>query len=454
MTEIVSLKQPRARVAVIGSGISGLGAAWALRHSHDVTLFEKRDRLGGHSATVDIDYDGTPLSVDTGFIVFNPLNYPNLVALFEHLGIATHQTDMSFGFAVKQGLEWCSNGLGGVFAQKRNMARPSFLLMLRDILRFNDLAPAALDAGELRGLSLGQFLTRHNFSDGFREHYLLPMGAAIWSSTETGMLDYPAEALIRFFRNHRLMNIKRPQWRTVTGGSRTYVDAIARELGDRVRLSTPVREIRRIDGKVVIVLEGGISEVFDEVILACHSDQALAMMPDADPDERELLGTIPYSANQVALHRDPSFMPDRKSAHAAWNYVRREPNAAACVTYDMNKLQGLSADKPVFVTLNPDRLPDPDLTFGVYEYDHPQFSGVGLAAQRVFNRIQGRRQTWFAGAWLGYGFHEDGLRSGLRVALKLGGTIPWNFAEGDVDGGPWGGLLPDAAERAARVAAE
>ncbi|HAQ36275.1 MAG TPA: NAD/FAD-binding protein, partial [Alphaproteobacteria bacterium] len=299
-----------------------------------------------------------------------------------------------------------------------------------------------------------QFLTRHNFSDGFREHYLLPMGAAIWSSTETGMLDYPAEALIRFFRNHRLMNIKRPQWRTVTGGSRTYVDAIARELGDRVRLSTPVREIRRIDGKVVIVLEGGISEVFDEVILACHSDQALAMMPDADPDERELLGTIPYSANQVALHRDPSFMPDRKSAHAAWNYVRREPNAAACVTYDMNKLQGLSADKPVFVTLNPDRLPDPDLTFGVYEYDHPQFSGVGLAAQRVFNRIQGRRQTWFAGAWLGYGFHEDGLRSGLRVALKLGGTIPWNFAEGDVDGGPWGGLLPDAAERAARVAAE
>ncbi|HAQ33761.1 MAG TPA: NAD/FAD-binding protein, partial [Alphaproteobacteria bacterium] len=188
MTEIVSLKQPRARVAVIGSGISGLGAAWALRHSHDVTLFEKRDRLGGHSATVDIDYDGTPLSVDTGFIVFNPLNYPNLVALFEHLGIATHQTDMSFGFAVKQGLEWCSNGLGGVFAQKRNMARPSFLLMLRDILRFNDLAPAALDAGELRGLSLGQFLTRHNFSDGFREHYLLPMGAAIWSSTETGML--------------------------------------------------------------------------------------------------------------------------------------------------------------------------------------------------------------------------------------------------------------------------
>lgn len=454
MSEVISIpSKARRRIAVVGSGIAGLGAAWALRDTHDVTLFEKRGRLGGHSATVDIDYDGTPLAIDTGFIVFNPLNYPNLVALFDHLGIASHHADMSFGFALKGEFEWCSNGLTGVLAQKRNMLRPSYLLMLRDILRFNDLAPKALEAGELRGYSLGEFLDRHGFGQRFRLNYLLPIGAAIWSSSETGMLDYPAEALVRFFKNHRLMNMNRPQWRTVTGGSRTYVETIGRELGNRVRLNAPVREVRRTGGKAILVLEDGSSEVFDEVILACHSDQALAMLTDADGDERELLSAIPYSPNRVALHRDPGFMPARSAAHAAWNYLRREPGSAPCVTYNMNRLQGIPADKPVYVTLNPDRLPDPTLTFGVYEYDHPQFNGAGLAAQRVFNRIQGRRNVWFAGAWLGYGFHEDGLRAGLRVALKLGGRIPWEFAEGDVDGGRW----PDeigSAPPAAWVAAE
>lgn len=456
MNKIIPIRQAkRKRIAVVGTGIAGLGAAWALRDSHDVTVFEKRDRLGGHSATVDIDYDGVPIAVDTGFIVFNPLNYPNLCGLFDHLGIESHRADMSFGFALKGEFEWCSNGLGGVFAQKRNLLRPTFITMLRDILRFNDLAPAALEAGDLDGYTIGEFLDRHGFGERFRQNYLLPMGAAIWSSTEDGMLDYPADALIRFFKNHRLMNMNRPQWRTVSGGSRTYVEAIGRELGDRVRLSSPVREVRRAGGKAIVVTEDGASDVFDDVILACHSDQARAILSDVDADEHELLSAIPYAPNRVALHRDPSFMPDRSAAHAAWNYVRREPGAPACVTYDMNRLQGIPAETPVYVTLNPDRLPDPDLTFGVYEYDHPQFGRAGLAAQRVFNRVQGRRNVWFAGAWLGYGFHEDGLRAGLRVALRLGGRIPWEFAEGDVDGGPW----PDSeagtpAAASAWVAAE
>lgn len=456
MTEIVELERStaRKRIAVIGSGIAGLGAAWALRNTHDVTLYEKRARLGGHSATADIDYDGTPIAVDTGFIVFNPLNYPNLCGLFEHLGIASTEADMSFGFALKGQFEWCSNGLGGVFAQKRNVLKPTYLAMLRDILRFNDLAPAALEAGELEGLTIGQFLDRHGFGERFRINYLLPMGAAIWSSTEDGMLHYPADALVRFFKNHRLMNMKRPQWRTVTGGSRTYVEAIARDLGDRVRLSSPVREVRRGSGKAIVVTEDGTSAVFDDVILACHSEQALSMLSDADPEEGEMLAAIPYAPNRVVLHRDPSFMPDRKGAHAAWNYLRREPDAPACVTYDMNRLQGIPAETPVYVTLNPDRLPDPALTFGVFEYDHPQFNRAGLAAQRIFNRIQGRRNVWFAGAWLGYGFHEDGLRAGLRVALKLGGQIPWQFAEGDVDGGPWADQSSEPAAVPAWVAAE
>jgi len=443
----------RKSVAVIGAGISGLGAAWALRDAHDVTLFEKRERLGGHANTVDIDYDGTPIAVDTGFIVYNPLNYPNLIALFDHLGVPSKQTDMSFGFSLGGDVEWCSNGLGGIFAQKRNLARPSFIAMLRDLLRFNRQAPADLEAGHLRGITLGAYLALRGFGDRFLRNYLLPMGAAIWSATEDDMRDYPAESFIRFFRNHRLMNLDRPQWRTVEGGSRAYVQRIAADLEGRVRLADPAKAVRRVpSGAEVLTADGW--QHFDEVILACHSDQARALLTDMDDDEAALLGAIRYSPNTAILHRDPSLMPSRRAAHAAWNYVRDDAGSSPCVTYDMNRLQGIDRRYPLYVTLNPDRKPDPSLTFGEFQYDHPQFTTAAMAAQRTFNRIQGPRHTWFAGAWLGYGFHEDGLRSGLRIALRLGGQIPWDFAEGDVDGGQWGSRQAETALPAARTAAE
>lgn len=451
---ITPLIRPRRKsIAVVGAGISGLGAAWALRNSHDVTVFEKRDRLGGHANTVDIDYDGTRIAVDTGFIVYNPLNYPNMMALFDELGVPWKPADMSFGFALGGDVEWSSNGLGGIFAQAGNLLRPSFLAMLRDLLRFNKEAPLDLEAGRLRGLTLGAYLAGRGFGDRFLRNYLLPMGAAIWSADEDDMREYPAESFIRFFRNHRLMNLKRPEWRTVDGGSREYVTRIAADLEDRVKLADPAQAVRRTSSGVAILTATGWHS-FDEVILACHSDQARELLQDMDADEAELLGAIGYGANTAILHRDPTFMPARKAAHAAWNYVRDDDTAAACVTYDMNRLQGIDPKRPLYVTLNPERRPDPALTFGTFQYDHPQFNTAAVAAQRTFNRIQGVRHTWFAGAWLGYGFHEDGLRSGLRVALELGGHIPWTFAEGDVNGGPWGRRRDIEDAIALRTAAE
>lgn len=442
---------PRKKIAIIGAGISGLGAAWALRNVHDVTLFEKRARLGGHANTVDIDYEGTPVAVDTGFIVFNPLNYPNMVALFNELGVESVQSDMSFSFALDGDIEWSSNGLGGLFAQKRNALRPSYIAMLRDVLRFNKSAPGDLQNGRLRGLSLGDYLSSLGVGERFIRNYLLPMGAAIWSASEEEMRAYPADAFIRFFQNHRLMNLSRPQWRTVKGGSREYVKRIAAGLEGKIRLSEPASAIWRHANGVTIRTGDDAAQEFDEVILACHSDQSRSLLKDIDYSEDELLSALPYSSNRAVLHRDPSLCPKRTGARAAWNYCRDEADGPACVTYDMNRLQGIDADKPLFVTLNPHREPDPALTFGEFQYDHPQFSTAGLAAQRIFNRIQGVRRTWFAGAWLGYGFHEDGLRSGLRVALRLGGQITWAFADGDVDGGSWGERpqLPVPALRAA-----
>jgi len=429
---------PRKKIAIIGAGISGLGAAWALRNVHDITLFEKRSRLGGHANTVDIDYDGTQIAVDTGFIVYNPLNYPNMVSLFDELGVESIESDMSFSFALDGDIEWSSNGLGGLFAQKLNALRPSYIAMLRDVLRFNKTAPNDLQSGRLSGLALGEYLEQLDVGDRFTRNYLLPMGAAIWSASEDEMRTYPADAFIRFFQNHRLMNMSRPQWRTVKGGSRKYVQRMAADLDGTIQLSEPARAIWRHDHGVTIQTSTGASEEFDEVILACHSDQSRKLLMDMDYTEDEFLSAIPYSANRAVLHRDPSLCPKRPGARAAWNYCRDQADGPACVTYDMNRLQGIDRDKPLFVSLNPHREPDPSLTFGEFQYDHPQFSTAGLAAQRIFNRIQGIRRTWFAGAWLGYGFHEDGLRSGLRVALRLGGQIPWVFTDGDIDGGRWG----------------
>ncbi|MCP2679746.1 FAD-dependent oxidoreductase [Maricaulaceae bacterium NA33B04] len=455
MSPIEPILNRRARIAVVGAGVSGLGAAWALRNVHDVTLFEKRDRLGGHANTVTIDYDGTSIDVDTGFIVFNALNYPNLTALFEHLDVATFNTDMSFGFSLDKELEWSSNGLSGILADPKNLLRPGFLGMLRDILKFNDKAQADLDAGNLMGLTLGQYLDKIGMGERFKTHYLLPMGAAIWSSTESNMVDYPAEAFIRFFNNHRLMHAKRPQWGTVKGGSRSYVTKLKADLDAAgITYADGASRVRRVGSGVVITDASGQNHTFDEVILACHSDQALKLLEDATADERDMLGAIPYSKNEAVLHRDESLVPRRENARAAWTYLREAGFDGAAVSYDMNRLQNIPRETSLYVTLNPVRQPDPQLTFGRFEYDHPQFTAPGMAAQRIFNSIQGVNHTWFAGAWLGYGFHEDGLRAGLRAALRLGGEIPWTFADGDISGGPWGERSSASGDKSAVSAAE
>ncbi|MBA5776440.1 FAD-dependent oxidoreductase [Stappia sp. F7233] len=425
------------RIAVVGSGIAGNSAAWALSDRHQVVLYEKRDRPGGHSATVDIDYDGHPLSVDTGFIVYNELNYPNLTALFAHLGVESQESDMSFSLSVDGGRrEWSGVSLDTIFGQRRNLISPTFLWMLREILRFNRLAVADRAQGLLAGRTLGDYLAARRFARSFVNDYLIPMGAAIWSTPTDAMMDFPAESFVAFFENHRLVHRHhhRPKWRTVTGGSRNYVERLLAPLRGRIRLATPVAEIRREAGRVRIIDAHGHEDIFDHVIIAAHTDQALAMLADASPAEREMLSSIAYRPNTVILHRDPSLMPKRRKVWASWNYLRSTAEDAGerdvSVTYWMNRLQGVDPAYPLFVSLNPPRLPDAASTFASYVYDHPQFCGDALKAQLLLDRLQGERNTWFCGAWCGYGFHEDGLVSGLNVARALGAEIPWHATGG------------------------
>lgn len=410
------------RIAIIGSGISGLGAAYALKDTADVTLFEARARLGGHSCTLDVDYDGTPVPVDVGFIVYNALNYPNLIALFQALGVETQPSDMSFAVSDPEGYEWASSARG-FFAQKRNLLDLRFHRFWRAILRFNDTARGELKGGIMQGMTLGAWLDRHGFDQTFRENYVLPMAAAIWSTPEKGILDYPAQSFFNFFENHRLMHRERPKWRTVCGGSRTYVEALARVLGERVRTATPVQAVSPIGGRVRVTTAAG-NEIFDEVILACHSDQALALLDPAYEQQRWLLTSVRYRPNRIFLHRDASLMPRRKAAWASWNVLKQEGDDI-CLTYWMNRLQGISDRYPLFVTLNPQREPDPAKTFAEFTFDHPQFDAAAEAAVRGLARGQGDQGLWFAGAWMGHGFHEDGLKSGLSCALSLGGEVPW-----------------------------
>jgi predicted NAD/FAD-binding protein len=422
----------RLSVAVIGSGISGSSAAWALRDVHDVTLYEKAERPGGHTATVTVDYDGRSIAVDTGFIVYNEPNYPNLKALFAELGVETLPSSMSFALSLDHGaLEWRGGPFSGLFAQKRNMLRPSFLLMLREILRFNKMCLVDRDAGRLASLSIGDYLDWRGFSPGFTNNYLLPMAAAIWSAPAAKMLEFPAHHFIQFFDNHRLVYATPHPWRTVAGGSKVYLDRLLAPLGDRLKLKCGITSIRRDGRKVHITEENGTVRVFDKVIIAAHSDQALAMLSDATADERALLSAVPYKENRVVLHRDVALMPKRRKVWASWNYLRSSrpgSDAQVAVTYWMNSLQAIDPACPLFVTLNPEREPDPKLVFAEFRYDHPQFDGQSMAAQERMQTIQGDNNTFFAGAWTGYGFHEDGLSSGLAAAEMLGGIIPWRLA--------------------------
>ncbi|MEZ5870330.1 MAG: FAD-dependent oxidoreductase [Nitratireductor sp.] len=421
------------RIAVVGSGISGNSAAWALSRQHQVTLYERRNRAGGHSATVDIDHDGVTISVDTGFIVYNEGNYPLLTRLFDQLDIKTELTEMSFSVSLNDGrFEWCGRTLRSVFAQKRNMVSPGFLLMLGDILRFNSKAKQDLEAGVLCGLTFGDYMNRRGFSRRLRDDYIVPLTAAIWSTPAAKMLEFPAESLIRFLDNHRLIHMQRPWWRTVSGGSRQYVSKLLADFKGEILLSTPVQQILRRNDKVFITDDHGVEREFDAVVIASHSDQALKMLGDADDVEREILSAVQYRPNRVYLHRDPALMPKRRDAWASWNYIGTRDSQGhrdINVTYWMNQLQNIDRTYPIFITLNPPVPPREDLTFEQFDYSHPQFDGPALAAQQRLANIQGQRNTWFAGAWTRYGFHEDGLASGLEAARLLGSPAPWTVAE-------------------------
>jgi predicted NAD/FAD-binding protein len=424
------------RVAVIGTGIAGNAAAWTLSKRYPVTVYDREIRPGGHSHTVTIDYDGTPLAVDIGFIVYNELNYPDLTALFSHLGIETVESCMSFAVTADAGrFEWKGGGSNwretaqGLFAQPRNLLSPSYLRMLRDILTFNTQSVEDYAAGRLAGLTLGEYFRHRKFAPRLLTDYLAPMGAAIWSAPAAEMLGFPAENFVAFFSNHRLLQYDRPVWRTVKGGSRRYVEKLTSAFRDRLRLDCTVTSIERKPHGVVVKDSHGRSDTYDHVVIASHSDQALAMLSDADHRERAVLGAIGYAPNTVYLHRDVRLMPKRRRAWASWNFLRWQRQGTAvndvAVTYWMNRLQGIDTDKPLFVSLNPPFEPDSALTFGKYICDHPQYNAAAFAAQKRLGEIQGRRHTWFCGAWTGYGFHEDGLRSGLAVAEALGASVPW-----------------------------
>jgi predicted NAD/FAD-binding protein len=410
------------RIAIIGSGIAGLTVAHQLDGRHDLTIFEAETWAGGHTHTIDVPAPGGPLAVDTGFIVFNDWTYPNFIALLEELGVASQPTSMSFSVHREDtGLEYNGTSINALFAQRRNLLRPRFLLMVRDILRFNREAPALL-AGSDDDLTLGEYLEQNRYGDAFREDYLLPMGSAIWSAPPARTAGMPARHFVEFFHNHGMLSIdRRPQWRVVQGGSSRYVEALLRRFTGQVRLDCPVEHISRRPECVHLRTRAGQEESFDAVVLACHSDQALGLLADPTPAEREVLGAIPYQSNEVVLHTDASLLPRRRRAWAAWNYRRTgsDPSAPVSVTYNMNILQGLGGDTQYLVTLNDTRRIAEDRIIARLSYQHPCYDRAAMAAQWRWEEINGVCRTWYCGAWWGWGFHEDGVVSGIRVARAL-----------------------------------
>lgn len=412
-------------IAVIGSGISGLSAAWLLNKEHEVTLFEASAFAGGHTNSVDVTLDGATYPVDTGFLVYNDLTYPNLIQLFKLLSIKTHETEMSFSVNLPEhNIEWAGSSLSTVFAQKQNLLRPRFLLMLREILSFNSSAQQFLDWSLDHRATLGELLDEHHYSASFREWYLLPMAAAIWSSSPADILHFPASTFLRFCINHRLLQIKgRPQWRSILGGARTYVDKMTASMD--VKLNHPVESVTR-DDEGILLVSGGQQQRFDAVIFASHAPDTLAILKDADNLERNILGAVKYQPNRAILHTDRSFLPQRESLWSAWNYTStRNDNEAVCVTYLLNSLQRLPFETPLMVTLNPAADPDPEKVIRSFTYEHPILDQPAIDAQEGLESIQGHNKAWFCGAWSGYGFHEDGLKSALRIINDFGVDAPW-----------------------------
>lgn len=420
-----------AKIAIVGTGISGLGAAWLLHPRHEITVYEKAARIGGHSRTLTVDYDGRPIAVDTGFIVFNKLNYPNLTGLFAHLGVPVHKSNMTFSASIKDGwLEWGAQDLDTIFGQRRNLLRPRFALLIRDVMKFNSGAEAAV--AHHPHFTLKQLLDHMGLGDWFRRFYLLPMAGAIWSCPLKEMLAFPARTLVQFFLNHHLMSVRgQPQWYTVTGGAQEYVRRLSAPFAHRIRTSCGAQAIIREGGKVTIRDTQGDTQIYDDVVMACHGDETLSLLKDASPDERAALLPFRYQKNIAVLHRDESVMPKRKRCWASWVYTSNGHVAdpGITVSYWMNRLQNIDPRCPLFVSLNPSRDIPEHLVFDQHEFDHPLFDTAAIAAQPKVQALQGVRRTWFCGAHLRHGFHEDGLSSAVTVARLMGSVIPWEAAE-------------------------
>jgi predicted NAD/FAD-binding protein len=418
------------RIAVVGAGIAGLGAAWLLSRRHEVRVFERNAHIGGHSNTIEVASGGTTLGVDTGFVVYNERNYPHLTRLFRHLGVQTQATDMSFAASVDDGrVEYAGSDLNTLFAQRGNLVSPAYWGMLRDILRFNRDAKRSLLTGDAEGLSLGAYLERGGYGSRLADHYLLPMAAAIWSCPTQTMRDFPAVGFFHFFRNHGLLDlVDRPQWRTVVGGSRRYVARLVADLPDGAQAGLPAVRVRRAGDGVYVHTADGTVERFDGVVLACHADEALGLIEDPRPAETAILSTFGYQENRTLLHTDAALMPRQRRVWSSWNYLAATGASGTervSVSYWMNRLQGLPGDCQFFVSLNPLREPDPNKVIAELSYYHPVFDGAAMRAQGLLGQLQGRDRLWFCGSYAGYGFHEDALASAVTVARGLGVEAPW-----------------------------
>ena len=418
----------RKRIAIIGTGISGLGAASLLHPHHDITVYEKNPYIGGHSRTVDVRAKDGIVPVDTGFIVFNYRNYPLLTKLFSHLNVPVTKSDMSFGASIHNGwLEYGTQHPLNIFSQKRNLLRPQFWGMIRDVLKFFKQAKTYLDKDP--SISLGQCLDELNMGRWFREYFLLPMGGAIWSTPLPQMLAFPAHSFIRFFNNHGLLSLNdQPQWYTVTGGSKEYVSRLTAPFKNHIRLNCGAVKVTRDNGVVSVLDTLGNTTQFDEVIFACHADQALKMLHNPNADEQRILSSFNYQNNRMVLHSDESFMPKNKGAWASWVYLsesQQDTNDCVSLSYWMNRLQPLNTKVPMIVTLNPGREPKKELVYDEYQFEHPLFDEAAIRAQGVIKTIQGQDKLWFCGAYQRYGFHEDGLGSAVRMVQAMGIEPPW-----------------------------
>jgi predicted NAD/FAD-binding protein len=415
------------KIAIIGSGISGLASAYFLKRKHDITLYEKEDRLGGHSRTVTVRHGDRIIPVDTGFIVFNERNYPNLTALFSELKVPVKDSDMTYAMSVGDGeFEWGAQDLNTIFGQRRNILRPSFYRLFGEVMRFNRAAEQQVTTNPT--ISLGDLISSMGLSESFRQLYLLPMSGAIWSSPPNQMLAFPAKVFVDFFRNHGLLAMSgQPQWRTVDGGSREYVSRIAAELGDSVKTGCAATSVRRDKDGIRVTDTTGATTSYDHVVFACHTDEALGLLADATSHEAGNLAAIRYQRNDAVLHRDPRFMPRRERCWASWNYKSdgkgNEPSVS--VTYWMNRLQGIDRSYPLFVTLNPQSEVAASDIFDRHVFHHPVFDAGAIRAQSVIAGMQGQNNTWFCGAWMRHGFHEDGLHSALKVVSRLDCSPSW-----------------------------